>query len=111
MGRRGRRRARRDASEQRVARTDKRTSRSEEKRREAFSAQQRSLTRRRTFIGALGFIPLVGALGCGSGVAFLCTIPQEWWLAIWAALFGSFLGITIRLILDRRKFQRGAASG
>jgi len=111
VGRRGRRRARREAGEQRVARTDKRASRSEDKRREAFTAQQRSLARRRTFIGALGFIPLVGALGCGSGVAFLCAIPQEWWLAIWAALFGSFLGITIRLILDRRKFQRGVASG
>jgi hypothetical protein len=41
----------------------------------------------------------------------LCQIPQEWWLAIWAALFGSFLGITIRLVLQRRKFERGAASG
>ncbi len=111
MGRRGRRRARRDANEQRAGKAEKRASRSEDKRREAFTSQQRSLTRRRTFIGALGFIPLVGALGCGSGVAFLCAIPQEWWLAIWAALFGSFLGITIRLILDRRKFQRGAASG
>jgi hypothetical protein len=111
VGRRARRRARRDANEQRAPRPDKRASRSDDKRREAFAAQQRSLARRRTFIGALGFIPLVGALGCGSGVAFLCQVPQEWWLAIWAALFGSFLGITIRLILDRRRFQRGAASG
>lgn len=76
-----------------------------------FEADQRSLRRRRTFIGALGFIPLVGALGCGSGVAFLCQVPQEWWLAIWAALFGSFLGITIRLFLARRKFVREVASG
>jgi hypothetical protein len=111
VGRRRRRRARRDANEQRGTKVDKRTSRSEGKRREAFTAQQRSLARRRTFVGALGFIPLVGALGCGSGVQFLCTVPQEWWLAIWAALFGSFLGLTIRLILERRKFARGAASG
>ena len=111
MGRRGRRRARRDANDQRAAKIEKRASRSEEKRREAFTAQQKSLARRRTFVGALGFIPLVGALGCGSGVQFLCTVPQEWWLAIWAALFGSFLGLTIRLILERRKFVRGAASG
>ena len=42
---------------------------------------------------------------------FLCQIPQEWWLAIWAALFGSFLGITIRLLLERRRYRRGVASG
>jgi len=111
VGRRGRRRARREANEQGGPKIDRRASRSEEKRREAFTTQQRSLTRRRTFVGALGFIPLVGALGCGSGVQLLCTVPQEWWLAIWAALFGSFLGLTIRMILERRKFARGAASG
>lgn len=77
----------------------------------SFEADQRSLRRRRTFIGALGFVPLVGALGCGQGVAFLCQVPQEWWLAIWAALFGSFLGITIRLFLARRRFLREASGG
>ena len=45
------------------------------------------------------------------GVQLFCQVPQEWWLAIWAALFGSFLGITIRLFLERRKFRREVASG
>jgi hypothetical protein len=110
VARRRRRRERRDAAEHRPA-PEKREKRSENKRRETFEAAQRSLRRRRTFIGALGFIPLTGALGCGVGVPLLCQVPQEWWLAIWAALFGSFLGITIRLVLERRKYQRGAVGG
>jgi hypothetical protein len=113
VARRRRRRERRDAAEHRPAQPERREKRTEDRRRaDAFEADQKSLRRRRTFIGALGFIPLVGALGCSvSAVPFLCQVPQEWWLAIWAALFGSFLGITIRLFLERRKFRRGVASG
>ena len=112
MARRRRRRDRPQTdSEDRQGREEKRASRAGEKRREAFASQQRSLNRRRTIVGALGFIPLAGALGCNGGIALFCAVPQEIWLAIWAALFGSFLGITIRLVLERRKFQRGAASG
>lgn len=112
MARRRRRRERRDTAEHRPAQP-LREKRTEEKRRaEAFEVGQKSLRRRRTFVGALGFIPLVGALGCSAGgIPLLCQVPQEWWLAIWAALFGSFLGITIRLFLERRKFRRGVASG
>jgi len=95
-------------AEHRPPRSEKR---SEDRRRETFEAGQRSLRRRRTFIGALGFIPLGGALGCTAGLQFFCQVPQEWWLAIWAALFGSFLGITIRLFLERRRFRREVASG
>jgi hypothetical protein len=111
VARRRRRRERRDDSEHRPAKPERRDKRAEDKRRETFDTAQRSLRRRRTFIGALAFIPLVGALGCGTGIQLLCQIPQEWWLAMWAALFGSFLGITIRLFLERRRFLRGVASG
>jgi hypothetical protein len=111
VARRRRRRERRDAAEHRPAQPERPQKRSDDKRREAFETDQRSLRRRRTFIGALAFIPLGGALGCGVGVQLLCQVPQEWWLAIWAALFGSFLGITIRLWLERRRFRRGVASG
>ena len=111
MARRRRRRDRRDAAEHRPAQPQKREKRSEDKRRETFDAEQKSLRRRRTFIGALGFIPLGGALGCNAGLQLLCQIPQEWWFALWAALFGSFLGITIRLFLERRRFRRSVASG
>ena len=112
MARRRRRRERRDATEHRPATPEKREKRSDDKRRQAFEAEQLSLRRRRMFILALTGIPLVGALGCGvAGVQFFCQVPQEWWLAIWAALFGSFLGITIRLFLERRRYLRGVASG
>jgi hypothetical protein len=111
VARRRRRRDRRDTAEHRAEQPEKREKRSDDKRRETFEADQKSLRRRRTFIGALAFIPLGGALGCGVGLQVLCQIPQEWWLAIWAALFGSFLGITIRLFLERRRFRRGLASG
>jgi hypothetical protein len=110
VARRRRRRERRDPAEHRQAKPEKREKRSDDKRREKFEADQKSLRRRRTFILALGFIPAVGALGCGT-VQLFCQVPQEWWLAIWAALFGSFLGITIRLFLERRRFLRGVTSG
>jgi hypothetical protein len=112
VARRRRRRERRDSTEHRPAQP-LREKRTEDRRRlDVFEAGQKSLRRRRTFIGALGFIPLVGALGCSAaGIPLLCQVPQEWWLAIWAVLFGSFLGITLRLFLERRKFRRGVASG
>ena len=91
----------------------KRTDRDAEKRRLAFHAGQRRLARRRTIIGILGFVPLGASLGCGIGPPFdlLCAIPRELWLLIWAALFGSFLGLTIRLIRERRRFERGTPGG
>ena len=110
MARRRRRRDRKTA-DQGVAKPDRRAARPDERRRETFQAQQLSLRRRRSIIGALGFVPLGGALGCSAGVEILCAMPREGWFAIWAALFGSFLGITIRMFLERRKFQRGAAGG
>jgi hypothetical protein len=94
----------------------RRVDRDAEKRRLAFVAGQRRLERRRVFLGFLGVVPLIGWLGCGSGTPLdaLCFISRDVWILVWAALFGSFLGITIRLILERRKFQRaerGAARG
>jgi hypothetical protein len=87
----------------------KRPQREAEKRRAAFAASQQKLARRRTVVGILGFIPLGASLVCGGGTPLevLCVLPREWWLLIWAALFGSFLGLTIRLILERRRFERG----
>jgi hypothetical protein len=111
MARRRRRRDRRETVAVETHRPPRRLARAEEKRRADYEAQQRTLMRRQRLVGALGFIPLIGALGCNAGVELLCVVPREWLLAIWAALFGSFLGITIRLVLERRKYQRGAASG
>jgi hypothetical protein len=111
VGRRRRRRERRDASESGPAAPDRRAARADEKRRDAFNAQQRSLRRRRTLIGAAGFIPLVLTLGCGSGLDLPCALPRDVALLIFAGLFGGYLGLTIRLFRERRRFQREAAGG
>jgi len=74
------------------------------------AARVKRITRLRTFVGALGFLPLLAALACGgAAVPLLCDIPREWYLGIWAGVFGSFLGLTIRLFLERRAFARGAS--
>jgi hypothetical protein len=109
VARRRRRRERRDRPEQRIPRAEKRGSRGDDKRREAFEVERQSLIKRRRFIGALAFLPLIGNLACPVGIAPACAVPTEWWLAIFAALFGSYLGITLRLFLDRRRFARESA--
>jgi len=92
----------------------KRALRDAEKRRVDYAQRRVRLQRQRNVIGFLGLVPLVFSLGCGTGTAFdaLCFLPRDIWLFVWAALLGSFIGLTIRLILERRRFQkveRGAA--
>ncbi len=111
MARRRRRRDRRDAAEHRPAKPERAEKRSDDKRRATFEAEQASLRRRRRFVGALAFIPLLGTFGCGVGILPLCQVPGEWWWAAFAAIFGSYLGINLRLFLERRRFQRGVAGG
>lgn len=82
--------------------------------RRAYAERQQRLERRRNVVGFLAFVPLLATFGCGTPtpLAVLCFLPRDIWLLIWAALFGSFLGLTIRLILERRRFkkvERGAA--
>lgn len=85
-----------------------REARDAEKRMAAFAEQQRRLARRRNVVGMLGLVPLIATFMCGTGTPLdlLCMVPREAWLLIWAALFGSFLGLTIRLFLERRRFAR-----
>jgi hypothetical protein len=111
VARRRRRRDRRDATEHGPAQPERREKRAEDKRRQTFEAEQDSLRRRRRFVGALAFLPLLGMLGCGGGILPLCQIPGEWWWAGFAAIFGSYLGINLRLFLERRRFRRAIASG
>lgn len=65
------------------------------------------LRRVRAIVGALGFVPLVASLLCSTGAApFFCVIPREIYLAVWAAIFGWFIGLTVRMWRERRAFAR-----
>ena len=88
-----------------------RETREAEKRLALFTQGQRRLARRRNIIGMLGLVPLVATFMCGTGTPLdvLCLVPRDAWLLVWAALFGSFLGLTIRLFLERRRFARANA--
>lgn len=92
----------------------KRSEREAARRRAEFLASQQRLGRWRTVVGWLGFVPLAAAIGCGTGTPLdvvLCGPPRELWLLVWAALFGTFIGLTIRLVIERRRFERGTTNG
>jgi hypothetical protein len=111
--RRRERRGEHDAPATETAEAPKRVVKAEERRRAKYADDRKRLGRRRTIAGLLALIPLgAWALQLPFGpLDFLGVSPRDGWLLVWAALFGSFLGLTIRLVLERRKFERGAASG
>lgn len=85
---------------------DRGGAKAEARRRGAFELKMGRLRRIRSVIGAIGFVPLVASLLCSTGTEVFCVLPREVFLGIWAALFGSFLGLTIRMWRERRQFQR-----
>lgn len=84
-------------------------SKSKARRDAEFAARQKRVSRLRTWVGAFGFVPLIASLACTgtSGALPFCAIPREWYLAMWAGVFGTFIGLTIRLYRERRKYERG----
>ncbi|CAN5172611.1 hypothetical protein BH18CHL2_BH18CHL2_12500 [soil metagenome] len=85
----------------------KRSGRREARRTAERTLRLRSLTRLRSFVGLAGFVPLLAALLCGGAAHFFCVVPREWYLALWAAIFGTFIGLTIRLSRERRSLREG----
>jgi hypothetical protein len=69
-----------------------------------YKAREVRLKRSRTIVGFLGLVPLIGSLACDGGVLLVC-IPWSWYMALWAAVFGAFVGLSIRLIRERRRFE------
>lgn len=67
-------------------------------------ARETRLKRYRTLVGFLGLVPLVGSLACDGGLLLFC-IPWSWYVAVWAAVFGAFVGLSIRLVRERRQFE------
>ena len=69
------------------------------------------IARTRTFVGLFGFIPLTASLACATiDLGPVCGVPREVYLAVWAAVFGTFLGFTIRMWRERRAFEREATA-
>lgn len=64
----------------------------------------------RTIAMFLGLVPFAGSFGCDAGLALLC-LPREIYLGVWAAIVGAVLGLSIRLVLERRRFQQESPSG
>jgi hypothetical protein len=69
-----------------------------------YRARETRLKRYRTVVGFLGLIPFIGSLACDGGLVVFC-VPWSWYMAIWAAVFGAFIGLSIRLVRERRRFE------
>ena len=115
MGKKRRRERRADHDTRTPARDHaepKRVVKAEERRKAKYSEDRKRLERRRNVVGFLAIIPLAAwAVQLPFGPLDFIGVPaRDGWLLVWAALFGSFLGLTIRLVLERRKFERGAAN-
>lgn len=80
------------------------------KKRAEFEKSMARLRRIRTWIGLLGFVPLAASLACPDIGGPVCAIPREVFLLVWAAIFGSFLGLTLRMWRERRAFDKAAAT-
>ncbi|HEY8648517.1 MAG TPA: hypothetical protein VIM50_03985 [Candidatus Limnocylindria bacterium] len=57
-----------------------------------------------------GLVPLGGLTACDIGLAIAC-LPREIYLGIWAAVVGAVVGLSIRLVLERRRFQHHPPPG
>jgi hypothetical protein len=83
----------------------------QQKRRSEFEERMKRIARTRTLVGLFGFVPLSASLACATiDLGPVCTVPREAYLAIWAAVFGTFLGLTIRMWRERRAFERGTTT-
>ena len=58
----------------------------------------------------LGLVPLAGLTACDIGLSIAC-LPREIYLGIWAAVVGAVVGLSIRLVLERRRFQQHPPPG
>lgn len=89
---------------------DRAAHKSEGRRRAEFEVAHMKMKRRRSLLGLLGFIPLVTWLLAESGVPPFVLVPRDIYLLVWAAVLGSYLGLTFRMWRARRDFTRANAA-
>lgn len=80
----------------------KRTASRREREAAAQLARETRLKRMRTAVGFLGLVPFAGSLGCDAGLQLFC-LPWSWYMGVWAVVFGAFVGLSIRLVRERRR--------
>ena len=87
---------------------------SRDKKRDRQTAQHNArlhrIKRWRTVALLIGLVPLVGSQSCDWGLTIAC-VPREIYLGIWAAIFGAVVGLSIRLVLERRRFEQRSPPG
>ena len=74
------------------------------------NVRERRIKRWRTVALFIGLVPLVGSGSCEWGLVIAC-IPREIYLGIWAAIVGAVVGLSIRLVLERRRFEQQSSPG
>lgn len=74
--------------------------------RAAFDARMARIRRTRSLVGLVGFVPLLASL---FPIGPLALVPREIYLGVWAAVFGTFLGLTVRMWRERRASARTGA--
>ena len=85
----------------------------EKKRERRVAAYHATIARIKKWRGVallLGLVPFAGLTACDVGLAFAC-IQKEIYLGLWAAIVGAVVGLSIRLVLERRRFQQESQPG
>jgi hypothetical protein len=80
------------------------------RREETLRQRLAQLKRMRTIVGIAGFLPLVASFLAVSGVEMFRVLSVDTYLALWAGIFGVFIGLTIWMWWERRTFARGASA-
>ncbi len=85
----------------------------DKKRERALTAYNATIARIKTWRRVallLGLVLFAGFTACDVGLAFAC-IQREIYLGLWAAIVGAVVGLSIRLVLERRRFQQESPTG
>ena len=91
----------------RPAQGDRREAKEAERRAAEFRAGQARIARRRDFIALLAIPILALVLACGTvPIPFACDLPREVLFFAFSAILGGWLGMTIRLFLEQRRYAR-----